>query len=144
MNVVKEFIRVKATLGKKPLQDLLHLPEMTDQKILFALKLMDSAAMHTLILGDSYKETYVAICLWMFRLTLKYGLSALYSPAVFVLWGSIHSILGQFDASFEAEQLSFDVVDTTHPGTQETRCYWSNKRFMNRTALVGTKLFEAI
>ena len=29
----------------------------------------------------------------------------------FALWGSVHSVLGQFDASFEAEQLSFDVVD---------------------------------
>jgi predicted ATPase len=109
--VVKELTRAKAALGTRQLQDLLHLPEMTDQKILFALKLMDAVAVNAFILGDSFKETYVAICLRMFRLTLKYGLSALYSPIVFALLGSVHSVLGQFDTSIKAEQLSFDVVD---------------------------------
>jgi predicted ATPase len=109
--VAKEVIRAKAALGTRPLQDLLHLPEMTDQKILFALKLMKAMAVTASIIDDSFKETYVVICLRMFRLTLKYGLSALYSPIVFMFWGSLHANLGQFDTSFEAEQLSFDVVD---------------------------------
>jgi len=98
-------------LGTRPLQELLHLPEMTDQNILFALKLMDAVAEIAFVLGDSFKDTYATICLRMFRLTLKYGLSALYSPLVFMSWGSVHAVLGQFDISIKAEQLSFDVVD---------------------------------
>jgi predicted ATPase len=109
--VVKEFIRAKAALGTRPLQDLLHLPEMTDQKMLVALKLMNAVAVNAFTLGNSFKETFAAICLRMFRLTLKYGLSALYSSTVFALWGSVHAVLGQFDTSIKAEQLSFDVVD---------------------------------
>jgi hypothetical protein len=109
--VVKELIGAKAALGTRPLQDLLLLPEMTNRKMLFALKLMNALVVTTLILGDSFKETYVAICLRMFRVTLKYGLSALYSPLGFMPWGSVHAILGQFDTSIKAEQLSFDVVD---------------------------------
>jgi predicted ATPase len=111
VGVMKEFVRAKAALGTRPLQDLLHLPEMTDHKMLFALKLMNVMAVNAFILGDSFKNTYAAICLRMFRMTLKYGLAALYSPLVFALWGSVHAVLGQFDTSLEAEQLSFDVLD---------------------------------
>jgi predicted ATPase len=109
--VVKEFIRAKAALGTRQLQDLRHLPEMTDQKMLFAFKLMNAVVVNALILRDSFKEMYAAICVRMFCLTLKYGLSALYSPTAFALWGSVHAILGQFDTSVKSEQLSFDVID---------------------------------
>ena len=106
-----EHFRAKAALRTRPLQELLHLPEMTNQKMLFALKLMNAVALNAFILGASFQATFVVICLRMFRLTLKYGLSALYSPMAFAMWGSVHAALGQFDTSIKAEQLSFDVVD---------------------------------
>ena len=109
--VVKELMAAKVKLGRRKLQDLLSLPEIKDEKILLSLSIMNQIAVNAFILGDAYKEMYVAICLRMFRFTLIHGISKLHSPLAFVVWGSLNAILGQFSISLEAERLAFKIIE---------------------------------
>jgi predicted ATPase len=111
LSVVKELLAVKLKLGRRKLQDLIALPEVTDELILLSLSIMNQVAINAFILGDVYKEIYVAVCLRMFRFTLIHGLSKLHSPLAFVVWGSLNAIFGQFDNSLEAETLAFNIID---------------------------------
>ena len=110
--VSKELIRSKLALGRRPLLNLLQLPEMTDEKVIFSLKLMSTVAINCIILSDSFNDTFSAVSLRMFYLTLKYGLSPLYSPMAIVLYGAVHIVLGRIDVAIEAEQLAFAIIDT--------------------------------
>jgi predicted ATPase len=56
--VLKELMRSKLALGRRPLSNLVQLPEITDERVIFALKLMSTVAMNCFVLGDSFRETY--------------------------------------------------------------------------------------
>ncbi|KAI2503942.1 histidine kinase [Fragilaria crotonensis] len=109
--VAVEILKLKAAMGRRSLPDLLFLPEMTDETVILAFRLMMAMAMNCYLVGGKYRGMYAMICLRMFRLTLKFGISPLHSPRVFVAWGTMHSYLGKFGVALQAEQLAFDVVD---------------------------------
>jgi predicted ATPase len=110
--VSTELMRSKLALGRRPLSTLLELPQVTDERVILALKLMSTVAINGLILSDSFRDTFAAVALRMFYLTLRYGLSHLYSPMAVVLYGAFHVALGRIDIAVEAEQLAFAIIDT--------------------------------
>jgi predicted ATPase len=109
--VAKEIVLSRVAIGSRSVEDILNLPEMTDQNMLNALKLMNTIMINSFVLGDSYKEMYAAVSVRMVRLTLKYGMSALYSPVAFVGWGAVMAVLGQFERSLWAERVSLGIID---------------------------------
>jgi predicted ATPase len=109
--VMKELIMAKAKLGRRKLQDLLLFPEAHDETILLSMSIMITIALNAFILGDAYKETFAAICLRMFRLTLKHGISRMHTPIILAFWGSIHATLGEFDTCIESERLSYTLIE---------------------------------
>jgi histidine kinase len=111
VDVLKELLGVKVKLGRRKLQDLSSLPKIEDENILLSLSIMNQIVVNAFILGDVYKEMYVAICLRMFRFTLSHGISKLHSPLAFVVWGSLNAILGNLNISLEAERLAFHIID---------------------------------
>ena len=111
MIVAKELLRVKVTLGRRSLSVLLDLPEMTDETSILALSFMNTIVVNCYIVGRALKLTYAAVCIRMFQLTLKFGVSPFHSPSAFFAWGSLQSVLGNFDASLQAEHLAFAVVN---------------------------------
>jgi predicted ATPase len=108
--VMKELILAKAKLGRRKLQDLLLLPVVHDETVLLSMSIMITVALNAFILGDAYKETYAAICLRMFRFTLKHGISRMHIPVILAFWGSIHAGLGEFDICIESERLSYALL----------------------------------
>jgi predicted ATPase len=109
--VAKELVMAKISLGRRKLEDLLSLHEVTDETALLSLSIMNIVAINAFVLNDVYKETFAAICLRMFRFTLKYGISKMYTPITFAFWGSIHAALGDFDASIESERLAISLIE---------------------------------
>lgn len=112
--VVKELMLAKVAIGKRSLEDPLQLPEMIDENRLFALSFMNIVAINSFVHSDSYKDTYAAVSLRMVRMTVKYGMSALYSPAAFATWGAVHAMFGRLDVSSSSEKLSFAIVEKFH------------------------------
>ena len=110
--VLKELIRSKLALGRRSLVNLLQLPAITDERVIFALKLMSTVAINCFVLGDSFRDTFGAVSLRMFYLTLAHGLSPLYSPNAILAYGSVHVVLGRIDVAIEAERLAFAIIDT--------------------------------
>jgi predicted ATPase len=108
--VVNEMLKLKAALGRMSLPDVLFLPELTDPTLTLAFSLMNATAISCCLLGGLYQGMYTLLGLRTFRLTLKFGISPLYSPRAFVAWGAVHLYLGKFDVALKAEQLAFDVV----------------------------------
>ena len=111
LHVVKELVAAKAMLGRRSLSALLSLPEMKDKKLLLAFGLANAMVVNCFILGGAMKPTFAALSLRMFRLTLQFGISPLYSPGVLFAWGSVHANLGLFDTADLAEKISFALVD---------------------------------
>jgi predicted ATPase len=109
--IAHEILKVKAAMGRRSIPELLLLPEMADETVILAFSLMNAIAVNCYLVGDLYKGTYTLISLRMILLTLKFGISPVYSPIAFVGWGSLHSFLGKFDVALQAEQLAFDVVN---------------------------------
>jgi predicted ATPase len=109
--VVNELIRAKLVMAKRSLPEFLFLPEMSDQTLILAFGFMNAIALNCYMAGGSFKATYAAISLRMFRLTLKFGICPLHSPGALFAWGSVHSALGKFDDSLLAEQLAFDIIN---------------------------------
>jgi predicted ATPase len=109
--VTKELLRAKVAQGRRSLPDLLLLPEMEDKTVMLAFDFMNAIALNCYIVGGPLSATYAVICMRMFRLTLQFGISPLYSPAVFFAWGSLHAIMGDFEIALQAETLAFSVVD---------------------------------
>jgi predicted ATPase len=109
--VAKELLMAKAKLGRRKLEDLLSLHEVSNETILLSQSIMKIVALNAFILGDAYHETYAVICLRMFRFTLKYGISKMHTPITLAFWGSIHAALGEFDISLECERLSFALIE---------------------------------
>jgi hypothetical protein len=68
---------------------LAQLPEITDERMMFALKLMNTVAMNCFAFwAIAFRDTFAAVSLRMFYLTLRYGLSPLDSHLVIVsVWG---------------------------------------------------------
>ncbi len=108
--VAKELCMAKAAMGRKALSELLLLPEMTDTKLILAFGFMNAMLINCFILGGSWKATYAVISLRMLRLTLKFGMSPLYSPITFCAWGTVHAILGDFETSRLAGNLALNVI----------------------------------
>jgi hypothetical protein len=75
------------------------------------MKLMNIISINAFVLGDSYRDTFAAISLRMVRMSLKDGLSPLFSPIAFASWGALHAALGYFDVAVKAEKLSMGMVD---------------------------------
>ncbi|KAI2506905.1 PhoQ sensor [Fragilaria crotonensis] len=109
--VANEMLKVKAAMGRRPLPELLFLPEMLDETVILAFSVMNAIAVNCYLVGGLYKGIYAMMSLRMFRLTLKFGVSPLHSPFAFVTWGTIHSYLGKVDVALQAEKLAFDVVN---------------------------------
>ena len=84
---------------------------MADENTSLALSFMNTILVNCYIAGGAFKLTFAAVCIRMFRLTLKFGISPLHSPNAFFVWGALHSVLGDFDTSQQAERLAFGVVD---------------------------------
>jgi hypothetical protein len=103
---MKEFFAAKAALGRRELQDLLSLQEITDETCLLSLFIMNA-----FISGEEYKELYAVVCLRMFRMTVKYGISRLYSPSAITAWGTFNLIMGRFDVALEAERVALILID---------------------------------
>lgn len=71
---------------------------------------MNATAINCFLLGGLHQGLYALLSLRVLRLTIKFGISPLYSPRAFVAWGSMHSYLGKFDVALRPEKLAFDVV----------------------------------
>jgi predicted ATPase len=109
--LVKELIAAKTQLGKRKLRELISLPEINDEKLLFSFLILNATAFNAFLLGDAYKEAYATLCVRMFRLTLKYGISRMYSPLAIMSWANLNVYLGRFDDAFDSEKLAFDLID---------------------------------
>jgi predicted ATPase len=109
--LVKELVAAKAQLGKRKLRELITLPEINDEKLLFSFSILNSVGLNAYLLGDAYRETYATICVRMFRLTLKYGISKLHSPLAIMSWGTLNVFFGRFDDALDAEKLAIDLID---------------------------------
>jgi predicted ATPase len=105
--VLKQLIRSKRALGRRPLLKLVDLPEIIDERVIFALKLMSTIVINCFTLGDSFREAFAAVSLRMFSLTLRYGLSPLYSQIAILAYGVVHIVFGRIDIAMEADQLAF-------------------------------------
>jgi predicted ATPase len=111
ISILKELLRAKLALGRRSLDDLLYLPELTDQWAITALRLMNCVIMKAFLLGDRFKEIFAVLCLRMFRITIRYGVSGMHAPISFLAWGSIHAVFGMFDVGIHSEQLAFSIID---------------------------------
>jgi hypothetical protein len=68
--VAKELLSARVALDRRSLHELLLFPEITDQNVILSLLTMSSVAVNAFVVGDAFKETYVAVCLHMFCMTL--------------------------------------------------------------------------
>ena len=126
----KELVAAKVQLGRRKIQDLISLPEINDEKLLYTFSILNAVALNAFLLGDAYKEAYASICVRMFRLTLKNGISKMHSPLAITAWGTLNVFLGRFDDAMDAERLSLDLVDKfgvdSVRGTVISVCYGSS------------------
>jgi predicted ATPase len=111
LSVSKEFLLAKVALGMRPLTHFLTLQELTDQKIIYMLSIMDAIVINSFVLGDSFKDVCAFFIFRMFRMTLRYGVSAMYAPTAILSWGASHSFMGDVDRALEAKQVAFMVIE---------------------------------
>jgi predicted ATPase len=111
VSVAKELLLAKITLGRKPLEKLLNLPELTDPKVSFILSVMDIITTNTFLLGDSFKDICGLFTFRSFRLMMQHGLSARYAPTALLSWGALHAIMGDFQTAQEARRIALIIVE---------------------------------
>ena len=111
LSVSKEFLLAKVALGMRPLEYFLTLLELTDHKIIYMLSIMDAIVTNSFVLGDSFKDVCAFFIFRMFRITLRYGLSAMYAPSVILSWGTSHAFMGVVQTALEAKTVAFMVIE---------------------------------
>jgi predicted ATPase len=111
LSVSREFLLVKVALGMKPLVYFLSLPVLTDRKVIYMLSIMDAITTNAFVLGDSFKQVCAFFIFRMLRMTMKYGLSAMYAPTAILSWGTGLALMGIVDKALEAKQVAFMVIE---------------------------------
>lgn len=84
LDVLKSIVGLKIRMGRKEIDSLLDLPEITDPRLLLTLTMMMN-----LCLSAYFRKPYLASCLALdiFRITLKHG-NSFVSPFAYVIYGA--------------------------------------------------------
>ena len=109
-SVVRELLWTAVALGNRSHDDLLELPVLQDQKIMFALQCLSVIAVNSFIVGDSANDIFTVVSLRMVRLTVQYGLSELYTPVALVAYGSVLVGLGNYDSAIKYEEVAMKLL----------------------------------
>ncbi|MFB2919651.1 trifunctional serine/threonine-protein kinase/ATP-binding protein/sensor histidine kinase [Aerosakkonema funiforme] len=108
LNVIVALIQTKLTLGRKPIEDLSKLPEMTDASKLAAMRILKSVAAPAFIANPAIG---LLVILKMVNLSIKYGNSSV-SAFAYVFYGMILcGALGDIDSGYKFGQLALSVLD---------------------------------
>jgi predicted ATPase len=111
VSVAKELFLAKVAIGKKPLEKILDLPELTDHNLILILSFMDIITTNAFLLGDSFKDICGFFTFRSFRLMIKHGLSARFAPSALLSWGALHAVMGDFQIAQEARRIALIIVD---------------------------------
>jgi predicted ATPase len=134
--IAKEFLFTRTALGRKKVSCLLNLPELTDEDIINTFLFMDTVLVSAFLLGDEYKEMFAYFSLRMLRLTIKHGLSPIYTPLAILSWGTIAAGNGDLRTAIECEKVAFAIIERYQSdsirgramiGTFGTIHFWKNK-----------------
>jgi histidine kinase len=92
MHVLASFLHAKLTVGRRPVMDLLHLPDAKDHRTL--------TIMHHLsdMIGSSYQgdlNLFALVVLHMVRISIRHG-NTIHSPHGYNLFGSMIGVLGDY------------------------------------------------
>jgi predicted ATPase/tRNA A-37 threonylcarbamoyl transferase component Bud32 len=102
-----EIIKAKIKLGKKPVNTLVNLKDLTDEKLLATLRLLNMCVAPSFI---SLPKLFPVLVLKMTNLSLSNGISPL-SAFAFTCFGLIQgSALGDFEAGYNFGKLGIDLV----------------------------------
>ncbi|MCL1473877.1 trifunctional serine/threonine-protein kinase/ATP-binding protein/sensor histidine kinase [Argonema antarcticum] len=108
LNIIAELIHTKLTLGRKRIEDLSYLPEMTDSDKLAAMRILKTVAAPAFIANPAIG---LLVILTMVRLSIKYGNSPIAAFA-YVFYGMILcGAMGDIESGYKFGQLALNLLE---------------------------------
>ncbi|AFZ19746.1 AAA family ATPase [Allocoleopsis franciscana] len=108
LNIIFSLIRIKLTLFRKNIKDLIDLPDMTDPIALAAMRLMWSISYAAYL---AVPELIPLLAFKMVNLSIKYG-NASESASGYAGYGTILcGIIGAIDSGYQLGQLALSLLD---------------------------------
>ncbi len=140
MHVLSSFLHAKLTVGRRPVMDLLHLPDAKDHRTL--------TIMHHLsdMIGSSYQgdlNLFALVVLHMVRMSIRHG-NTIHSPHGYNLFGSMIGVLGDYKNAvafgMTGNELSrryndMSSISRTHLVFGMMLCHWKRPLTENLTYL---------
>lgn len=140
MHVLSSFLHAKLTVGRRPVMDLLHLPDAKDHRTL--------TIMHHLsdMIGSSYQgdlNLFALVVLHMVRMSIRHG-NTIHSPHGYNLFGSMIGVLGDYKNAVAFGMMGNELsrryndmssISRTHLVFGMMLCHWKRPLEENLTYL---------
>jgi PAS domain S-box-containing protein len=120
--VKEEYDRIWRQLGSREIEELLHLPLLTDQDALDTLEVMAEVATAAVLTNNNLGSLFVCR---MVNLSLEYGNSD--ASCFAYVWLAMISIqrFGNYQTGYRFGQLAYDLVEKRHLTRYKARTYMS-------------------
>jgi PAS domain S-box-containing protein len=120
--VQEEYDRIWRQLGSREIEELLHLPLLTDQDALDTLEVMAEVATAAVLTNNNLGSLFVCR---MVNLSLQYGNSD--ASCFAYVWLAMISIqrFGNYQTGYRFGQLAYDLVEKRHLTRYKARTYMS-------------------
>ena len=116
-NVTYELLKTKRMLWNMTEDQILNLPQSSDEFMILAGKIITTMAYHTSAIPNGDRSVPTIMYLRMMHISMKNGIS-MYTPYCFAAYAAILSLTGQIDKAYQFGQLSLRMNDKLN--TEET------------------------